>query len=95
MWFRLPGLPLPLFNKQTLAEIVRVASKHLSIDEHIKNRSIPNYASICIEMDVLKEKLDMIVLEMGDQEVNQKIFYENIPKYCSHCHHMRHNVQEC
>lgn len=95
VWVRLPNPPLSLFNKQALAKIAQVAGKPLSIDEHTTNRSKPNYGKICIKMDVLKEKPDMIVLQVGDQEVNQKIFYESIHKYCSHCHHIGHNVQEC
>lgn len=92
---RLPDLPLPLFNKEALTEIAQVAGKPLKITEHTKNRSRPNHARICIEIDILKERLEMIVLQMRNQVVNQKIFYENVPKYCSHYHHMGHNEKEC
>lgn len=94
VWIRLPELPLPLFNKQALVEIAQIASKPLKIDEHTKNRFRPNYTRVCIEMDILKEKPEVIILQMGDREVEQKIFYENMPTYCTHCHHMRHNDQE-
>ncbi|KAK6144899.1 hypothetical protein DH2020_021719 [Rehmannia glutinosa] len=52
-------------------------------------------ARVCVELDLLKEKVEEIILEFDDTSHAQKIIYERIPDYCTHCKHIGHSIEGC
>ncbi|KAK6128835.1 hypothetical protein DH2020_037401 [Rehmannia glutinosa] len=52
-------------------------------------------ARACIELDLLKERIEEIVLEFDNTTQVQKIIYERIPEYCTHCKHIGHSLVGC
>ncbi|KAK6132127.1 hypothetical protein DH2020_034118 [Rehmannia glutinosa] len=52
-------------------------------------------ARVCVELDLLKERIEEITLEFDDTTQTQKILYERIPDYCTHCKHIGHSIEGC
>ncbi|KAK6122748.1 hypothetical protein DH2020_043506 [Rehmannia glutinosa] len=67
----------------------------LQVDSLTASRSRLSMARACIELDLLKERIDEIVLEFDNTTQVQKIIYERIPEYCTHCKHIGHSLVGC
>ncbi|XP_027166481.1 uncharacterized protein LOC113766495 [Coffea eugenioides] len=55
VWFSLPKLPMHLFDKQCLFQIVSCLGRPLFIDAATAALSRPSVARVCVEIDLLKE----------------------------------------
>lgn len=95
IWVKLPELPYYLFHKSALTEIARTIGNPLKLDYETEKQSRPAFARICIELDIFAERPNLISIEMGNYYIDQKVIYENIPRYCTHCKHLGHDVKEC
>ncbi|XP_071939135.1 uncharacterized protein [Coffea arabica] len=56
MWFQLPKLPLHLFHKEALFQVVGVLGIPLLIDAATVAVSRPSVARVCVEVDLLKPR---------------------------------------
>lgn len=52
-------------------------------------------ARVCVEIDLLKPRPNRIWLGMGAGGKWQKIIYERVPKFCSHCMLRGHDNESC
>ena len=55
VWFNLAKLPVHLFDKQCLFQIVSCLGRPLFIDSATANLTRPSVARVCVEVDLLKE----------------------------------------
>lgn len=55
----------------------------------------PSMARVCVEIDLLKPRPNRIWLGMGAGGKWQKIIYERVPKFCSHCMLRGHDNESC
>ncbi|KAK6135777.1 hypothetical protein DH2020_030472 [Rehmannia glutinosa] len=88
VWIRLPGLPIHFFDHNALFAISMIIGTPLQVDSLTASRSRLSMARVCVELDLLKERIEEIVLEFDDTSHAQKIIYERIPDYCTHCKHI-------
>ncbi|KAK6125699.1 hypothetical protein DH2020_040565 [Rehmannia glutinosa] len=93
VWIRLPGLPIHFFDHDALFAIGRIIGTPLQVDSLTATRSRLSMARVCVELDLLKEKVEEIILEFDDTSHAQKIIYERIPDYCTHCEHIGHSIE--
>ena len=54
VWVNLPGLPLPFFDKKTLAEIGFFIGQPLQVDSATSNLKRPSVARLLVEIDMAK-----------------------------------------
>ncbi|KAM3340338.1 hypothetical protein P3S68_030208 [Capsicum galapagoense] len=57
-------------------------------------------AKVRVEVDLTKPKINVVWIGSEDTNnplkgYNQKIEYENVPKFCRHCKILRHNILQC
>ncbi|KAK6145918.1 hypothetical protein DH2020_019787 [Rehmannia glutinosa] len=95
VWIRLPGLPIHFFDHNALFAISNIIGTPLQVDSQTASRSRLSMARVCVELNLLKERIDELVLEFDDTSQVQKIIYERIPDYCTHCRHIGHSVEGC
>ncbi|KAK6131524.1 hypothetical protein DH2020_034731 [Rehmannia glutinosa] len=95
VWVRLPGLPIHFFDHNALFAIGMIIGTPLQVDSLTASRSRLSMARVCVELDLLKERIEEVVLEFDDTSHAQKITYERIPDYCTHCKHIGHSIEGC
>ncbi|KAK6129487.1 hypothetical protein DH2020_036767 [Rehmannia glutinosa] len=95
VWIRLPGLPIHFFDHNALFAISNIIGTPLQVDSQTASRSRLSMARVCVELNLLKERIEELVLEFDDTSQVQKIIYERIPDYCTHCKHIGHSVEGC
>ena len=96
IWFRLPKLPLYLFDKQYLFHVVSCLRTPLFADAATASYSLPNVARVCVEIDLMKALPSRVWLDMGDGDgFWQSLLPENHPKYFIHCYRQGHDEGEC
>ncbi|KAG6507100.1 hypothetical protein ZIOFF_032441 [Zingiber officinale] len=62
---------------------------------YIADDSRLTMARVCVEIDLLKPKIEDFWIGIGEDRRLQKVIYERQPKYCLHCQHLGHSVEEC
>ncbi|KAK6117496.1 hypothetical protein DH2020_048774 [Rehmannia glutinosa] len=83
------------FDHNALFAIRNIIGTPLQVDSLTASRSRLSMARACIELDLLKERIEEIVLEFDNTTQVQKIIYERIPEYCTHCKHIGHSIVGC
>lgn len=85
-----------LFNKQCLFHIVSCLGNPLFIDAATLSLFWPNVARVCVEVNLLQSLPPRVWVDTGEGAgFWQELQPENVPKYCSHCYHQGHNVDDC
>ncbi|KAL2248140.1 UNVERIFIED_CONTAM: putative mitochondrial protein [Sesamum indicum] len=95
IWIRFPTLPAHLFHKDSLYAIASLVGTPLKLDEPTLFQSRLTAARVCVEVDLANKLIEEIVIEIGNEEVVQKVIFENLPKYCMLCKHVGHEAQNC
>ncbi|XP_027184115.1 uncharacterized protein LOC113782422 [Coffea eugenioides] len=96
VWFGLPKLPVHLFEKQCLFQIVSCLGRPLFIDSATAAMTRPSVARVCIEVDLLKELPPRVWIQVGEGHgFWQPLIPENLPKYYGHCYRQGHYQSEC
>ncbi|KAK6130862.1 hypothetical protein DH2020_035380 [Rehmannia glutinosa] len=95
VWIRLPGLPIHFFDHNALFAISKILGTPLQVDSLTATRSRLSMARVCVELDLLKERIEEIILEFDDTTHAQKIIYERVPDYCTFCKHIGHSFEGC
>ncbi|KAL2532129.1 Uncharacterized protein Adt_05480 [Abeliophyllum distichum] len=65
------------------------------MDQPTSDKSRPNLARICVEVDIKRPKVNRVRIGHGDFAVWQQVIYEEDPKYCNFCYHIGHEEQIC
>ncbi|KAL2242474.1 UNVERIFIED_CONTAM: hypothetical protein Sindi_0365400 [Sesamum indicum] len=95
VWIRFPTLPAHLFHKDALYAIASLVGTPLKLDEPTLFQSRLTAARVCVEVDLANKLTEEIVIGIGNEEVVQKVVFENLPKYCMLCKHVGHEAQNC
>ncbi|KAK6115103.1 hypothetical protein DH2020_007372 [Rehmannia glutinosa] len=95
VWIRLPGLPIHFFDHNALFAISKIIGSPLQVDSPTTSRTRLSMARVCVELDLLKERIVEVILEFDGTTHVQKIIYERIPDYCTHCKHIGHSIEGC
>ncbi|WMV06919.1 hypothetical protein MTR67_000304 [Solanum verrucosum] len=100
-WISFPGLPTNLFDKESLFSLATAVGKPLVIDKATNNQTRPSCARVKVEVDLLKELSKRIQINCIEEETGtvkskwQKIHYDYLPRYCTHCKLQGHDLQGC
>ncbi|PIN20409.1 hypothetical protein CDL12_06879 [Handroanthus impetiginosus] len=95
VWIRLPNLPVQFFYENALFSIASMIGSTLQVDDATANFSRPSLARICIDINLEQPLDNEVALGFNSLLWVQKIEYERIPKYCTHCKHIGHDVAHC
>ena len=66
-----------------------------AIDPNTKDYVFGHYARIQVEVDLLHTLHPKLLIEREGYSFEVLVSYENVPKFCSHCHFIGHLVGEC
>ena len=95
VWVSFPELPAHLFRKEVLFTVASMIGTPLQIDDATLNQSKLSKARACIELDLLKPRLENFQIQICGATIVQRIEYEDIPHYCSLCKHVGHRDSDC
>ena len=95
VWVSFPELPAHLFRKEVLFTVASMIGTPLQIDDATLNQSKLSKAGACIELDLLKPRLENFQIQICGTTIVQRIEYEDIPHYCSLCKHVGHQDSDC
>ncbi|XP_027171591.1 uncharacterized protein LOC113771176 [Coffea eugenioides] len=96
VWVSLPKLPIHLFNRECLFQIVATLGVPLYVDAATAALSRPSVARVCVEVDLLKPLVSRVWIGNGGQEgFWQNLDIEHLPAYCSGCFRQGHSKDDC
>ncbi|KAL0367745.1 UNVERIFIED_CONTAM: hypothetical protein Sradi_3664600 [Sesamum radiatum] len=95
VWIRFPELPFHLFQKKALFGIASLIGSPLKIDEATADGIRPSVARVCVEIDLMNPHPTSIWVGTEGRYYAQTVTYERLPKYCSHCRHLGHGMEQC
>ena len=95
VWVSFPELPAHLFRKEVLFTVASMIGTPLQIDDATLNQSKLSKARACIELDLLKPRLENFQIQICGATIVQRIEYEDIPHYFSLCKHVGHRDSDC
>ncbi|KAL0912358.1 hypothetical protein M5K25_018324 [Dendrobium thyrsiflorum] len=92
-----PGEPITLhfFNSQILFGLASIFGKPLQTDQATASISRPSVARVLVELDISKKHPDEIWLGSELNGYFQKVDFENLPIFCSHCKMHGQGLKEC
>ncbi|OIT27626.1 hypothetical protein A4A49_25768 [Nicotiana attenuata] len=100
VWINLPDLPWHYYEWDALCRIVEPIGIPLLMDKATISKTRPTTAKVRVEIDLTKPLLSEVLVEIinekGNMEIiTQKIEYETIPAFCSHCKIQGHHEEKC
>ncbi|GAA0140000.1 hypothetical protein LIER_35177 [Lithospermum erythrorhizon] len=102
VWVHFPGLPVFLYEAESLLSVANSIGKPLRIHALNTNRVKLGVASVCVELDVSKPLVDKVWVSFEDDDYPdnnegfwQQVQDDEIPQYCSKYFHMGHSVGNC
>lgn len=96
VWISFPRLPSQFFNSEVLFQLCRLIGTPLRMDTATQLLKRPSLARVQIELDVQKPRPEKVWIGMeGLDGFWQRVEYENVPDYCSHCWHVGHSDALC
>ncbi|KAG6482722.1 hypothetical protein ZIOFF_059360 [Zingiber officinale] len=95
VWIRFPDLPIHMFSKVTLFSAASIIGKPIKIDEATADCSRLSVARVCVEIDLLKPKIEDFWIGIGEEKRLQRVEFEKHPSFCVQCLHLGHSVEEC
>lgn len=101
VWISLPELPPDLFARRSLLSIAAAAGKPIAVDKATQDRTRPSTARVKVIIDLLEKHSNRVRLQFLEKELGkiiehyQKIVYDNLPLYCTHCKHQGHEENKC
>ncbi|KAG6466421.1 hypothetical protein ZIOFF_075777 [Zingiber officinale] len=95
VWVQFPDLPVHMFNKNCVFSMARIVGCPIKIDEATADGSRLFMARACVEIDLLKPRVEQFVIGIGDEHRLQRVVYERMPEYCQYCMHLGHAEEDC
>jgi hypothetical protein len=95
VWVLLPGLPLQLWNQQTLKLIGASLGRFLSVDQNSLDAPDRRMARIYVELDIQAGLPDILEIDWRNQLISQRLDYMGIPFRCSLCRRTGHLRRDC
>jgi len=95
IWFKLPGLPIELCQRETLADIENVIGKFIYVDPKYLGGEDKRVEWILIEKEFRRGFPDHIELHWGGLNIIQILDFWGIPFSCSNYHKTSHLKENC
>lgn len=95
LWVALPGLPIYLYHKAVLFEIVRPIGMPIKLDTTTSDGLRPSVARVCVEVDVSQDLHKKTYLHAKQQMILQQVVYEDLPQFCVTCRRLGHATGAC
>ncbi|GFY86576.1 hypothetical protein Acr_05g0002150 [Actinidia rufa] len=99
VWVQLRYVPLDMWYPNVFGKICSKLGKPIHMDKMTSRKERVNYARCLVETDMSKEIKHTVTVTLnlsgGRGEYEQPIFYENLPKFCTHCKIMGHTQESC
>ncbi|KAH0731472.1 hypothetical protein KY290_002478 [Solanum tuberosum] len=100
VWINLPDLPWHYYEWDALCRIVDPIGVPLIMDKATTTKTRPTTAKLRVQIDLAKPLIHTVRVEVrnlsGEEETfEQKIEYETLPIYCSHCKVQNHSTENC
>ncbi|XP_077240568.1 uncharacterized protein LOC143881407 [Tasmannia lanceolata] len=89
IWVWFPKLPMHLWEEYYLFSLANTIGKPLKMDDQSIEKG---RARVCVEIDCLRPVLEGIWIGPKDSEKWQPFEYEILPKFCSVCDQLGHDV---
>ena len=79
-----------------LSRIGSVLGKLIQCDMLTSSMSRLSFARILVEIDLLADRKHSVCISLPNgTTLNQKFFYETLPRFCKHCQIIGHNTSLC
>ncbi|KAG6466891.1 hypothetical protein ZIOFF_075313 [Zingiber officinale] len=95
VWVQFPDLPVHMINKNCVFSMARIVGCPIKIDEATADGSRLFMARACVEIDLLKPRVEQFLIGIGDEHRLQRVVYERTPEYCQYCRHLGHAEVDC
>ncbi|KAL9230644.1 hypothetical protein vseg_005969 [Gypsophila vaccaria] len=96
IWVLFLNLDPYLWSSKALNKLAGRIGRPICADQHTTSKSKVSFARILIEVDVSKElPAAIIVATPYDDKFIQRVDYEWVPYYCSHCQKLGHQLEHC
>ncbi|KAG8381820.1 hypothetical protein BUALT_Bualt05G0012600 [Buddleja alternifolia] len=95
VWVRFPALPPHLFDRDALFAVARLVGSPLLLDGPTAGWASLELARVLVEIDISAPRVESVKIKIGEDVIVQKVNYEYIPKYCSFCKHIGHDLGGC
>ncbi|KAH0743958.1 hypothetical protein KY290_031951 [Solanum tuberosum] len=100
VWVNLPDLKWHLFEWDAICRILEQIGTPLLLDKATLTKTRPTIVKIRVEIDLTKPLIDEVILEITNRDgltemINQRIEYETILAFCSHCKMQGHRDENC
>ena len=88
---RLHALPIELYEVEVLKQIGEAIGRVLRIDSHTTMEARGRYARFCIQLDITKPLINIVLIGRFEQSV----VYEGIHSLCFSCRRIGHRKKAC
>ncbi|GFS32296.1 hypothetical protein Acr_00g0021830 [Actinidia rufa] len=96
VWVQMRGVLLTLWNPMVFGKICSKLGKPIHMDKLTTQKGRVTFARCLVEIDMTKELVHSIQLHTPEGiEHEQRIYYENLPRYCAHCRVVGHTKETC
>jgi len=95
VWIRLWELPQEYWMERILYEIVGAVGTSLLIDNVKTNKLFSHYARVFVDLDLSKNIFYEVHVEREGFAFPVAVECEGLPKFCTHCKSIGHNVTSC
>ncbi|KAI0516335.1 hypothetical protein KFK09_009007 [Dendrobium nobile] len=95
IWISFPNLRLHFFNPTVLHALGSIFGRPLQTDQATASRTRPSVARILVEVDITKKHAKEVWVGSKALGYLQKVEFEKIPDFCTHCKAHGHSIAEC
>ncbi|KAL0907506.1 hypothetical protein M5K25_021921 [Dendrobium thyrsiflorum] len=95
IWISFPNLRLHFFNPKVLHALGSLFGRPLQTDQVTAARTRPSVARVLVEVDITKKHAKEVWVGSKAYGYLQKVEFENIPDFCSHCKMHGHASTVC
>ncbi|KAK6783052.1 hypothetical protein RDI58_020848 [Solanum bulbocastanum] len=100
VWINLPDLPWHFYEWDAIQRICKPIGTPLIMDKATSSKTRPATAKVKIEVDLTRPLVYEVLVEIRNEEgkmevITQKVDYETIPAFCSHCKVQGHRDEKC
>ncbi|KAG5599844.1 hypothetical protein H5410_031214 [Solanum commersonii] len=100
VWINLPDLKWHLYEWDAICRIVAPIGTPFLLDKATLAKTRPTTAKVRVEIDLTKPLINEVLLEITNvagitEVINQRVEYETIPAFCSHCKLQGYQDENC
>ncbi|XP_074288965.1 uncharacterized protein LOC141614110 [Silene latifolia] len=95
VWVTLPDLDPIFWSEKALSKIASKIGTPMYADPVTTNKERLSFARLMIEVDVSQKLPEDILLYTPYGQVLQRVVFEWLPYYCTHCKKLGHDVKQC